>query len=572
MELPVIEEIETATEQTVRVTAGEAFLRRLADNGVEYFFANAGTDFAPIVEGIARAGHDGFTIPHTLIIPHENAAVGMAHGYYLATGRPQAVMVHTNVGLANALTGTINAASDQVPILLSSGITPMMDTGVVGHRTSSVAWGQNMRDQLGMIRDSTKWDGVLAFPEQVGDLVDRAFAAAMSHPRAPVYMGLPRETLCAEVDLPHTPPRNAPVSVAPSRIEVDKAAKLLDGAKRPLIIAQRGNGAPDPEAFERLGAFAEAHAIAVVELAPSRLAMSGFSPMHAGFDPGPEIADADVILALDVTVPWWPHRHHPAGNVKVIQTGPDPHHFHTPIRNFPADVTLAGNGADVIAALAAAMPKRDRSARFATIAERTGKRREAALKEELPADGVMTQAFVSHAVARLAGDRGRVVAELGARIGAMRFMHADQFYANPISGGLGWGMPAALGIQLADRDRLVIATVGDGSYMFANPVACHQIAEALDLPILTVVFNNGVWNAVRSSTLGIFSEGYAARANTVPLTSLEPAPDYCKVAEASRAWTARVERAENLEATLAEAARVIREERRQALVEVKVRI
>ncbi len=562
---------EQDAQETLRITAGEAFLRRLADNGVEYFFANAGTDFAPIVEGIARAGHDGFSIPQTVVVPHENAAMGMAHGYYLATGRPQAVMVHTNVGLANAVMGTINAASDQVPILLASGITPMIDDGIVGHRTSSVAWGQNMRDQLGMVRDSTKWDGVLAFPEQAADLVDRAFAAAMSHPRAPVYLGLPRETLCAEVDLPLHPPRNAPVMVAPPRSEIDKAVRLLDAAERPLIIAQRGSGPTDPEAFERLGAFAEAHAIAVVELAPSRLSISGFSPMHAGFDPGQEIGDADVILVLDVTVPWWPHRHHPAANVKVIQAGPDPHHLRTPVRSFPADVTLAGNSDEVVTALAAAMPKRDRSARFAAIADRTKKRRDAVLDAPPPADGVMNQAFVSRAIMKLIGDSGRVVTELGSQIATMRYGRADQFYANPISGGLGWGLPAALGVQLADRDRLVVATIGDGSYMFANPVACHQVAEALGLPILTVVFNNGIWNAVRSSTLGIFSDGYAARANIVPLTSLQPAPDYCKVAEASRAWTARVERADDLDSVLAEAARVIREERRQALIEVKVR-
>ena len=117
----------------------------------------------------------------------------------------------------------------------------------------------------------------------------------------------------------------------------------------------------------------------------------------------------------------------------------------------------------------------------------------------------------------------------------------------------------------------MIATMGDGSYMFANPVACHQIAEALHLPILTIVFNNGIWNAVRSTTLGIYPDGYAARANRVPLTSLEPLPDFCKVAEASRAWTARIETLDALEPTLAEAARIVREERRQVLVDLWLR-
>jgi acetolactate synthase-1/2/3 large subunit len=563
---------DAATAAPATVTAGEVFLRRLAENGVDYFFANAGTDFAPVVEAIAEAGEAGFAIPQTVVIPHETAAVGMAHGYYLATGKAQAVMVHTNVGLANAIMGMINAASDQAPMIVASGISPVVEAGLVGHRTSAVAWGQNMRNQMLMVRDAAKWDGTLAFPSQAADLVDRAFAAAMSHPRGPVYLGLPRETLCDQTVLPKAPPRNAPVTVAPDPEALAEAARLLEAAERPLIIAQRGSGHPDEAAFQALTAFAEVHAIAVVEQAPSRLAMSGFSPMHAGFDPGQEIADADVILVLDAAVPWLPHRHGLASGVKVIQAGPDPYHLHIPVRDFPVDVALAGSSADVIAGLDGLMARRDRSARFKAVAERTGKRREAALNIAVPADGVMTQAFVSAAIARLAGDRGRVVSELGAKLEAMRFAHGDQFYANPISGGLGWGMPAALGVQLADRDRLVICTVGDGTYMFANPVACHQIAEALALPILTVVFNNGIWNAVRASTLGIFPKGHAARANVVPLTSLEPAPDYCKVAEASRAWTARVDKAADLASTLEEAARIVRTERRQALVEVIVRV
>lgn len=547
-------------------SAGEIFLRRLAENGVDYLFANAGTDFAPIIEGIARAGEAGFTIPETVVIPHETAAIGMAHGYYLATGRPQAVMLHTNVGLANGVMGVLNAASDQVPMLVASGITAVLDTGRRGHRTSAVAWGQNMRDQAGMLREAVKWDGELAFPEQAADLVDRACAIAMSHPRGPVYVGLPREVLCDEAPLSKMPPRNAPTRLAPDQAALAEAARLLAGAERPLIVSHRAGD--DHAAFAKLGAFAEAHAIPVVEVAPSSLALSGLSPMHAGFDPGPDLAEADVILVLDTAVPWVPHRHCPAPGAVIIQAGPDPWHQRVPVRSFAADLVLAGASGDVIDALASAMPARDRSARFASLAERHEARREVATAAK---PGGLTAAAASRAIAALAGETGRVVSELGAQVGAMRFAHPGQYFANPISGGLGWGLPAALGLQLADRDRLVIATMGDGSYMFANPVACHQIAEALHLPVLTIVFNNGIWNAVRATTLGIYPDGYAARANRVPLTSIEPLPDFCKVAEASRAWVARVETLEALEPTLAEAARVVREERRQVLVDLWLR-
>jgi acetolactate synthase-1/2/3 large subunit len=115
------------------------------------------------------------------------------------------------------------------------------------------------------------------------------------------------------------------------------------------------------------------------------------------------------------------------------------------------------------------------------------------------------------------------------------------FFSAPLSGGLGWGLPAALGAQFASRERQVIAAVGDGSYMFANPVACHQTAAALKLPLLTIVFNNGIWNAVRRSTLYMYPSGDAAGANVMPITALDPSPDYCTIARAHGAYAERVD-------------------------------
>ena len=143
-------------------------------------------------------------------------------------------------------------------------------------------------------------------------------------------------------------------------------------------------------------------------------------------------------------------------------------------------------------------------------------------------------------------------------------------FTAPHSGGLGWGMPAALGAQLHDRDRLCVACIGDGSYMFANPVACHQIAEAMELPILTIVKNNGIWNAVRRSVVNSYPGGKAASANRMPLVSLEPSPDFQMIAKASRGFAERVEEADDLPAALERALHAIRVEKRQALLDVRV--
>ena len=97
------------------VTVAEGYLSLMADRGVEYLFANPGTDFAPLIEALAKAEIEGTECPKAITVPHENVAVGMALGYYLVSGRPQLVMVHVNVGTANAICGLMNAWRGNVP-------------------------------------------------------------------------------------------------------------------------------------------------------------------------------------------------------------------------------------------------------------------------------------------------------------------------------------------------------------------------------------------------------------------------------------------------------------------------
>ena len=119
--------------KTVEVeTTGQAYLELLRERGVEYFFANAGTDFAPLIDAFARFAEQGKQTPKPITVPHENAAVAMAHGYYMVTGKPQMVMVHVNVGTGNAINGIINAARDNVPILFTAGRTPLTEAGLPG--------------------------------------------------------------------------------------------------------------------------------------------------------------------------------------------------------------------------------------------------------------------------------------------------------------------------------------------------------------------------------------------------------------------------------------------------------
>lgn len=559
------------------ITAGGALLARLKAVGVDYIFANSGTDFPPIIEGLAEAQAKNIDLPIALTMPHESAAMGMAHGYFLATGRAQAVMAHTNVGLANCAIGAINAAVENIPVLLFSGRTPTVEQGRFGARTVPIGWGQEMRDQTALVREASKWDYELRFPEQALEVADRAYAIANSTPKGPVYLSLPREVLCQACpsdDLAR-PLSMAPVLVSPDAPLIAETARLLAGAKHPVIFAQHGAGSD--AAFAALSAIADRWAIPVCQYWAVQLGLPTDHPMASQADPAPLLADADVILVIDALAPWSPSKHGPQADAKIIQLGPDPLKQRMPIRNFRSDISIACETSDGILALSAALDALTPDAavpdRRARIAEHNAEGRQQVItRAQAGRDGVMGRDWLALCVSEAIRHRkATVFSELGVPLAPLALDAHRSWYQEPHAGGLGWCFPAALGMQLADRERLVVATMGDGSYMFANPVACHQIAEALSLPILLIVVNNAEWGAVRQSVLDVYPQGYASKTNAMPLTGLAPVPDFTKVAEASRAWARRVTDGNALPQALADAVAHIDVTGTMALLDVRVK-
>ncbi len=558
--------------------AGGAIFGKLKALGVDYVFANSGTDFPPIIEGLIEARERGIELPQAVTVPHEHVAVGMAHGYALMTGRAQAVMLHTNVGLSNGATGAINAACDQIPMILMSGRTPVSERGRFGARTVPIGWGQEMFDQTALLREACKWDYELRFPDQVAEALERAWSVANSTPRGPVYLSLPREVLCepCPADDLERPSPMSPAIASPSPTALAQAAELLAKAKRPLLIAQRGAGSE--AAFQVLSQFVEDWAMPLSHYWANRLAIPMSNASHVSWHPDELLREADVVLVIDALAPWWPDRAAPNDQAKVIQLGPDPLFARsTPIRNFRSDVTLVGDTALSIQALIEAVNKipydvdfvQARRARITEIAEQERERVRKLAKSGCR--GPMSKDWVSHCLGQaIQGRQASVFHELGCPLPALELDGRLSYFQEPHSGGLGWGLAAAMGAQLADPERLIFATVGDGSYMFANPTACHQVCEALELPVITLVLNNEEWGAVRHSVEGLYKGGLASKSNDVPLTSLRPSPDFTKTAEASRAYTETVEHGEELPAALERAIRVATEERRQVLINVAI--
>src|SRR5947209_5846825 len=451
-------------------TTAEAYLELLAARGVEYFFGNAGTDFAPIIEAYARRGAHGHLLPRPITVPHEVPAVAMAHGYAMVTGRPQAVMVHVIVGTANALGGVINAARGGVPMLFTAGRNPITEAGFRGSRERQIHWAQESFDQGAIVREFVKWDYELRNFAQLETVVDRALAVTQAEPQAPVYLTLPREVLAERHDsFEYADPSRAP---------------------RPSDVVAAGE--------------------AVEEAA----------------------------------------------------------------RGFRADVALAGTVRLTLAALADALRPRVEGrlvdGRRRRWQGEHARRREAwaAAARGVQNDRPIDMAWLCRCVGDLVDERTIVVKQYDLDPTQACFRAPGTYFNGPASSSLGWGLGAALGAKLAAPDKTVICTVGDGAYLFGAQTAAHFVARACDGPVLFVGFNNQAWNAVKRAVRGLAPDGFAAKTGAMVLSDLEPAPDYELVCRASGGHAERVEDPAALPDALARALKVVREEKRQALLDV----
>jgi acetolactate synthase-1/2/3 large subunit len=559
---------------TVESTA-DAYLELLAARGVEYFFANAGTDFAPIIEAYARRGAQGQASPRPITVPHEVPAVAMAHGYTMVSGRAQAVMVHVIVGAGNAAGGVINAARSNIPMLFSAGRNPVTEAGAAGSRDRPIHWAQEAFDQAGMLREFVKWDYELKRFDQLETVVDRALTLTQSEPRGPVYLTLPREVLAERHDaIEYADPARAavPAATLPDPAAVQEAAAMLAVARNPIIITKALGR--DPAAVPVLVRLAETLGAPVFDQFHTYVNFPQDHALHGGFEAAPHLAEADVILVVESDVPWFPHMTRPKPETRIVHLGVDPLFSRYPVRGFPADLALAGTPRLGLAALADALGARvdpravaERRQRWAAAGAR---RREAAAAKSraVAGDTPLDMVALSRAIGELVDDRTIVVNEYDLDATQCTFTRPGSYFAAPPSGGLGWGLGAALGAKLAAPDHSVICCVGDGAYIFGSPTASHFVSRAYNLPVLFVVFNNRTWNAVKRAVQTYAADGWAVRTDSMPLTALEPSPDYEMICRASGGHGEKVEDPAALPDALRRGLRIVKEEKRQVVLNV----
>ncbi|MDH3319370.1 MAG: thiamine pyrophosphate-requiring protein [Betaproteobacteria bacterium] len=552
-------------------TAADAFLALLAARGVEYLFANGGTDFSPVAEARAKGQAHGTRMPQPVIVPHENLGMAMMHGYTMVTGRAQAMMVHVGVGTANALNGFINASRQNIPMLLCAGRSPLTESALLtGARNNYIHWAQEHFDQGAMLREFAKWDYELKHASQVQAAVDRALAIAQSEPQGPVYLTLPREVLASSL-------AGQPLSAAPLQVPasppaadpeiLDAVAKLVARAQRPLLIT--ANGGRTPGGARAIARLAEEFAIGVVQYRPRYMALSTEHPMHLGWEPHASLKEADLVLVVDCDVPWIPRLGGPRDEAKVVHIGPDPLFSRYPMRGFRTDLALTGRVAPTLEQLCERIGLRAPAAASLASRREARKAQSAAQRTRGRSGGAPLSAQWASASLNAALDEDAVVVnEYPLVLEEMTIREPGRYFGTPPSGGLGWGLGAALGAKLASPGRTVVCALGDGSYMFGNPTPGHYVSAAMGLPVLFVVFNNARWAAVHRATLADYPDGYAAKSASPPFAELEPAPRFEHVVRASGGHGERVSAPEQMRPALERALRIVREEKRQALVDI----
>jgi acetolactate synthase-1/2/3 large subunit len=481
-------------------------------------------------------------------------------------------MVHVNVGTGNAATAIITAARANVPILMSAGRTPVTEEGLPGSRDLHIHWAQESFDQAAMLREYVKWDYELRTPAQLEAVVDRAVELMHAEPRGPVYLTLPREVLAAApgpMTIASPARRQWRGDRLPDPARLDEAARILARAEAPLILTSAAG--IDPRAVAGLVELAEAGGIGVVEADPIYLNVPHGHDLHLGYNASgttnPSLAAADAVLVVEADVPWYPNLKKPAPGAPIIHLGVDPFFARYPMRSYPCDVPLAATPGAALPLLAEAVRRHADPAAVARRRERVAaehRARQAAWEALAAAQAsapTIGFAWASRCVGELVDESTVVVNEypLDRRFAALA--RPGSYVGSPHSSGLGFGLGAALGVKLARPDATVIATVGDGAYFFGEPLSCLFVQRAHALPILTVIYNNQQWEAVRSGTLAVHPAGTAKTRGRFPLSDLTPSPRFEEMARTVDGYGERVESPGELPAALKRGLAAVREGR-----------
>ncbi|MFM8828291.1 MAG: thiamine pyrophosphate-binding protein [Actinomycetota bacterium] len=502
------------------MTGSDALLDALVAQGVEVIFGNPGSTELPLMDALAAPGRPRFVLGLT-----EPVVMGMADGYAQASGRLGVALVHVQPGMANAMSGVLNAARARVPLLV-----------IVGQQLSSMLPGAPFLggDVIGMARPLARYAEEVTHPSLLGSMLVDAVRAAFGPPAGPAVLSIPLEAQAGAGDplpaLPTGPQRLDP----PDAAELGRAAALLAGAASPVILA--GDGVAHDHAHAELSSLAARLGAPVMgEPFAALMPLDTDDPAWAGPMPRAAapirqaLAGHDVVLAVGMPVfrlfGWSPGSPMPGG-ARLIHVDVDPEEIG---RMIAPDVGIVAEPGDALRGLLALLggdgsglggdgdaagessPPESAleaaAARHATLATaHEAARANARAELRARADGaeVITPAALSAALGEGVALADLVVDEGITSTRDLRVALGDRDVGSCMwhrGSALGWGLPAAVGGAIADPTRRVVCAQGDGSLMFGVHALWTAAHERCRLAL--IVADNSSYEILRAGMEGL---------------------------------------------------------------------
>jgi acetolactate synthase-1/2/3 large subunit len=524
----------------------DALAAALKLGGVDHLFFVSGSEIAFWQESIAKANERGWAAPRLMTVTHESVALNAAMGSAMVTGQPAATAVHVDVGTFNYGAALHTAWRGCYPVLITAGTGPRAFPGSMrGGRNSAVQWVQEPRDQGEIVRQYTKLDHRLEHQDNPGTMVSRLLQVAMSEPKGPVYLTLPRETamlpLPGSIRFPTRDEMGVAREAWPDPADAKRVAEWLIKADNPCIIP--GRSGRNADAVAALKQLAELLAAPVVAPRGERL---NFPTTHPLFGTGPAPKDADALLVMETPTPWIPGAGSPNADAKIVWVDPDPVESRYKTVEFSADmwlpVTSAAAAKAIYEAATALLTDSDRSRidqRRARLEQRKRELTAAAIDaaEKVANQRPINYRWVHYQLGQIFEPNTIFVDDtLGGSNPAyhQRTEPSTYFKSGGSSGGFGAG--AAFGAKTARPDRDVVLATGDGYFMFGTPLPALWCSSHYKLGFLTVVFVNKSYSTGTNGLRDTYPEGVAVRSGNFEGGVFDPAPNFAKLAEAANGY------------------------------------
>ena len=529
-------------------TGAEILMDALIYEGVDTIFGYPGGAVLHIYDELWRARA---RITHYLV-RHEQGAVHMAEGYARASGRVGVVLVTSGPGATNAVTGIANAYMDSTPLVVITGQVPK-------HLIGTDAFQEV--DTVGITRPCVKHNYLVRESSEIAGIVREAFYLARSGRPGPVVIDIPKDVSAARTTYSRLDHVGFPFSNDASHVDRASVSEALDAvltAKRPVLYV--GGGIANSGADEALRSFAETLRLPV---APTLMGLGGFPSahplslgmlgMHGTYAANMAVAQSDLLIAVGV-------RFDDRVTGKLATFAPNARVIHIDIdpanigKNVAPTISIAADARQALSTLLALSGRQEKQRLQQSIDAREvwwqqirAWQRAQPLRFTGSLNQIKPQAVINE-LHRLTKGEAIITTDVG-----QHQMWVAQFYPFKrsrqliTSGGLGtmgFGLPAAIGAQLASPNQTIFAVVGDGGFQMTS----QELATAMqyDLPVKILIMNNGYLGMVRQWQEMFYDRTYSE-------VDISVAPDFVKLAEAFGALGLRAERPDQLQDVLATA-------------------